>query len=260
MPDELKILFISDIVGKPGRKIFSFLLPKLIQKYKSDLIIANIENIAGGFGITVKTYKELENLADIFTSGNHIWDKKETLKNIDEMQKLIRPLNVHPSLPGEGYKIIKLKNIRVLVINLLGRVFMKPVDDPFQTIDSLLKTIQAEVKIVDFHAEATSEKEAMGWYLNGRVTAMIGTHTHVQTADERILNKDTAYITDVGMTGSLNGIIGFKKEEVIEKIVYGIPKRLETCKTNLHLNGVFIKCNLKGKAHFIERIDETMED
>lgn len=260
MPDELKILFIGDIVGKPGRKVFSYFIPCLIEKYKTDLVIVNMENIAGGFGITVKTYRELENLADVFTSGNHVWDKKETLENIDEMQKLLRPLNVHPSLPGRKYKILKVKGVRVLVTSLLGRVFMKPVDDPFQTIDSFLQEIEAEVKIVDFHAEATSEKEAMGWYLNGRVTAVIGTHTHVQTADEHILSKDTAYITDTGMTGSLDGILGFRKEEVIEKIVYGIPKRLETCKTNLHLNGVFIKCNLEGKAHSIERIDETMED
>ncbi len=260
MSDELKILFIGDIVGKPGRKVLSYLMPGLTEKYKPDLVIVNVENIAGGFGITVKTYRELEDLADVFTSGNHVWDKKETLENIDEMQKLLRPSNIHPSLPGRRYKILKVKGIRVLVTNLLGRVFMEPVDDPFRTIDSLLQEVEAEVRIVDFHAEATSEKEAMGWYLNGRVTAVIGTHTHVQTADERILSKGTAYITDVGMTGSLDGIIGFKKEEVIEKIVYGIPKKLEPCKENLHLNGVFIKCDLEGKAHSIKRIDEVMKD
>ncbi|TDT69166.1 hypothetical protein EV215_1508 [Hypnocyclicus thermotrophus] len=215
----MKILIIGDIIGKPGRKILYEFLERKKEEY--DFIIVNGENSAAGFGITTKIADEFfEYGIDVITSGNHIWDKKEIYKYLDENNALLRPLNYPKSVPGSGYIIKESKNgEKIAVVNLQGRVFMPLVDSPFEVIENILNEIKKEtdIIIVDFHAEATSEKVALGWFLDGKVKAIYGTHTHIQTADNRILSEGTAYITDIGMTGSHDSIIGMTIESVLPK-------------------------------------------
>ena len=255
---EMNILFIGDIVGKPGRQSLRSLLPLLVEQHSIDVVVANVENAAGGMGVTREVAESILDIGvDVMTSGNHIWDKKEALKYIELEPRLIRPAN-YPDAPGSGHYVAQTAGgVAIGVINLMGRVFMNPLDNPFKVIRRELDLIRdrASVVLVDFHAEATSEKLAMGWYLDGDVTAVVGTHTHVQTADERILPKGTAYITDVGMTGPHDSIIGVERGPVLDRFLTGRPSRFETASTNLRLNAVVISSDpSNGRASKIERV------
>ncbi len=262
MESAVKVLFIGDIFGQPGRRIVKEALPKLVEKYLPDLILANAENAAAGFGITPPLVEELLDLGiAVLTSGNHIWDKKEILSYLTEHSdgRLLRPANYPAQTPGQGFYMGKTRNgTDYAVMNLQGRVFMPSIDCPFRTADTLLERIPSEVKIriVDMHAEATSEKLAMGWYLDGRVTAVIGTHTHVPTADERVLPQGTAYITDLGMTGPYDSVIGIEKQAVIQKFLNQIPARFEVAKGDVRLCAVLIETSSdSGRALSIQRIE-----
>jgi len=253
------ILFIGDIVGKAGRRAISALVQDIIKDYNVNFVIANGENAAGGNGITAEIADKLFSSGiDVLTSGNHIWQKKEIIEYIRHENRLIRPLNFSPDAPGMGSYITKTAgDVTVAVINVAGRVFMDTYSCPFRTIDQEIERLHQKVDIivVDFHAEATSEKKALGWYLDGRVGAVIGTHTHVQTADERILPQGTAYITDVGMTGAIDSVIGVKKELVIQKFLTYMPVRFEISTRNPLLEGAIVRLDTKqGIALQIERI------
>jgi len=240
----LRIVFIGDISGKFGRNFLGKALPLIRIKYGPDIVIANGENAAGGLGITRQTAMEIfDSGVDVITGGNHIWDKREALVLLKENSRIIRPLNFPPATtPGKGHYVFQTRdNCEVLVINAQGRVFMEPVvDNPFLYIDALLETSTQKIIFVDFHAEATAEKQAMGFYLDGRVSAVIGTHTHVQTADLRILPKGTAYMSDVGMTGAFDSIIGMKPEPVIRRFLTGINQRYEVAEKNVVLDMAII--------------------
>ena len=226
----MNILMIGDVVAKPGRVAVLERIQDLREQYNVDLAIMNAENLAGGFSVTPSLCDQLFNSGiDVMTSGNHIFDKKEAIPYIAKQPRLLRPANYPPNTPGSGIWTGVIKGTPVAVINLMGRVFMPPSDDPFRAADLLLKSLPAEtkVRVVDVHAEATSEKAALGWYLDGRVSAVVGTHTHVQTADERLLPQGTAYLTDLGMTGSYSGVIGMNKEDVIARFTSAIARRAE---------------------------------
>jgi len=260
----LRILMIGDIVGRPGRTIVREKLLYLKNKYEVDFVIANGENAAGGNGITEKIAQELFiSGIDFLTMGNHVWDNKDVFNFIETENRMTRPAN-YPIAPGKGYQIVQVgKGPMIGIINISGRTFMPPLDCPFKTADNIIQKISSVTNIilVDFHAEATSEKIAMGWYLDGRVTLVAGTHTHVQTADEKILTNGTAYITDVGMTGPINSVLGIEKEKVINKFVAQMPVRFEVAKGPAELNGILVDINeLTGKALAIERIRESMEN
>jgi metallophosphoesterase (TIGR00282 family) len=260
----VKLLFIGDIIGKPGRQVISRELHRLVDRYMVDLVIANGENAAGGFGITEETANELYKCGiDVLTSGNHIWDKKDSLNFINRAEKLLRPANYPDGTPGRGSALFTTAGgAKVAVLNLEGRVFMNNLECPFRTADREISQLYTETPIifVDFHAEATSEKASLGWYLDGRVSALIGTHTHIQTADERILPGGTAYLTDAGMTGGFDSVIGVKKEEAITKFLSQLPVKFDVAKNNLRLNGVVIVVDEQtGKALSIERINICCE-
>jgi len=257
----VKILYIGDIFGRPGRNIVKERLPELMAEYSPDLVLANGENAAAGFGITPKLVDELLALGiAVLTTGNHIWDKKDIFPYLAEHADgpLLRPANYPPQVPGRGLYLGKTRaGLEYAVINLQGRVFMATTDCPFRAADTLLESVPESVKIrfVDMHAEATSEKLAMGWYLNGRVTAMVGTHTHVPTADEMVLPGGTAYITDLGMTGPYESVIGVDKDIVIRKFLSQIPERFEVASGDIRLCGVLVEADAEtGRAVSIERI------
>ena len=257
----MRILFIGDVFGQPGRRLVKELLPALAGEYAPDLVLANGENAAGGFGITPPLVEELLDLGiAVLTSGNHVWDKKEIYAYLNEHSdgRLLRPANYPQSAPGHGLYLGKTRSgFGYGVLNLQGRIFMSSIDCPFRTADEQLAKIPAEVKIriVDIHAEATSEKVSMGWYLDGRVTAVVGTHTHIPTADETILPRGTAYITDLGMTGPYDSVIGIDKQAVIQKFLSQLPARFEVAKGDLRLNAVLIEADpLTGRALSIQRI------
>jgi len=257
----MKILFIGDIVGQPGRRAVKETLPSLVADHAPDLIVANAENAAAGFGITPPLVEELLDLGiAVLTSGNHIWDRKEILSYLagHHEARLLRPANFPQTTPGTGLYLGETgTGVRWAVLNLQGRVFMSSIDCPFRTADALLEQLPADVKvrIVDMHAEATSEKMAMGWYLDGRVTAVIGTHTHVPTADETILPQGAAYVTDLGMTGPYNSIIGIEKEAVIRKFLNQIPVRFEIARDDVRLSACLIEADpATGRALSIRRI------
>jgi hypothetical protein len=256
----VNILFIGDVIGKPGRQAVSRELHRLVDQYRLDLVIANGENAAGGFGITEETAKDLfKSGINFLTSGNHIWDKKDSLEFITREERLLRPANYPPGTAGRGSAVVRTPGgAKVGVLNLEGRVFMNNLDCPFRTADREVARLREETPIifVDFHAEATSEKTSLGWYLDGRVSALVGTHTHVQTADERILPGGTAYLTDAGMTGAFDSVIGVRKDEPIEKFLTQVPVKFEIAKNNLRLNGVVITVDEgSGRAVGIERVN-----
>jgi len=256
----MKVLFIGDVIGKPGRRVLRDLLRRIIEEKAIDLVIANCENAAGGFGVTRDIVEELYGYRiDVLTSGNHIWDKKEIDDFIGEYRTLLRPANYPDGSLGRGSVVVETDNgVPVAVINLEGRVFMKPLDCPFRTAEREIEKVRAKAKIViiDMHAEATSEKQALGWFLDGRVSAVVGTHTHVQTSDERILPEGTAYITDVGMTGPCDSVIGIKKDIIIRKFLTSVPARYEVAKQNVWLQSVIITIdNETGKGTHIERLN-----
>jgi metallophosphoesterase (TIGR00282 family) len=249
-----RILFIGDISGRYGRRFLSKALPTIKIKFNPDVVIANGENSAGGLGITSKTAKEIfEAGVDVITSGNHVWDKKEAIVLLNEDHRIIRPINYPEIVPGKGYYVFRTRGnhqTEVMIVNLQGRVFMEPVvDNPFLCIDRFLHQVQQKIIFIDFHAEATAEKQALGFYLDGRVSAVLGTHTHVQTADLRILEQGTAYQSDVGMTGSLDSIIGMKRDPVIRKFLTGINQKFEVAKKNIIMDMVVLDIDEKtGKA------------
>lgn len=255
----MKVLFIGDIVGRPGRRAVRRLLPDMLASANVDLVIANCENAAAGFGVTRETIDELlESRIDILTSGNHIWDKKEVLGFIDEYPVLLRPANYPAQAPGRGSIITSTKTgVPIGIVNLVGRIFMPPADCPFRTAEREIEYLKKQTKIIiiDFHAEATAEKIALGWFLDGRVSAIIGTHTHVQTADERILPHGTAYITDAGMTGPFDSVIGTRKEIVIERFLFLMPNKFDVAKGDVRLQGVTIEIDEDtGQATSINRL------
>jgi hypothetical protein len=261
----MKILFIGDIVGKPGRRAVSEFVPSLISERKIDLVIANCENAAAGFGVTREIVEELYgSRIDVLTSGNHIWNKKEVLDFIGDYETLLRPANYPATTPGSGAVLIPTtKGEYVGVLNLAGRIFMHPVDCPFVTAKNKIAELKAKTKviIVDIHAEATSEKRAMGWYLDGEVSAVLGTHTHVQTADEEILPQGTAYISDVGMTGPFDSVIGVKKETIIERFLTQMPNKFDVAKGDNRMQGVILDIDaISGKANSIERISIKLKE
>ena len=253
------ILIIGDIIGSPGRRAVKELLPGLKQQYGIDFVIANGENVAGGLGLTLATAEELFNTGvDVITSGNHIWAQKEIVPYLDSEMPILRPLNYPPGVPGRGYLTF---NNRVVVVNLIGRTFIGNFDCPFRAMDKLLAGLETKpaVIIVDFHAEATSEKMALGRYLDGRVSAVLGTHTHVGTIDARLLPQGTAYVTDIGMTGPTNSIIGDDTEDVLSRFLTMIPNRLSVGKGKVTFNSILVTVNEEtGKATGIERVDREV--
>ena len=253
----MKILFIADIVGEPGRAVIAKGLPGLFGRENPDLIIANAENSAGGKGLTSPIAKELFSLGiDVITLGNHTFDRKEIENTIDD-PKVLRPANYPPGVPGKGWNIYKTKSgHKVAVINIMGRVYMPVIDDPFRAVSDIIDKVKAETKIifVDFHAEITSEKQTMGWFLDGRVSACVGTHTHIPTADERVLPGGTAYLTDAGMTGPAEGVIGMDKEIILKKYLTGIPQHFSVAKGGSLMQGCVVEINESdGKAKSIKR-------
>lgn len=265
MPNSIRILFVGDVVGKPGRSGIRHLVPEIVDSQGINLVIANAENAAGGIGVTSRVADELlSNGVQVLTSGNHVWAKKEIMEYLSGGQaKLIRPANYPPGLPGRGSTVIRTPDgTPVAILNLQGRVYMENLDCPFRTAEKEIEALRARAKIiiVDFHAEATSEKVAIGWFLDGRVSAVLGTHTHIQTADERILPGGTGYITDVGMTGAVDSVIGMKKEIAIERFLTQVPHKLEVAKKNIQLQGVVLEIEEEtGVCLSIERINLGLE-
>ncbi len=254
-----KALVLGDVVGRPGREVIEKQLPAFIQKEGIHFAVANGENASGGSGITPEVAKRLlASGLDVITTGDHVWKKKEVIQLLEAEPRILRPANYSPMAPGKGWAVVESHmGIPVGVINLLGRVFMQPVDCPFRAADEVLREIsgKAKVIIVDMHAEATSEKIAMGWYLDGRVSAVVGTHTHVQTADERILPNGTAYITDLGMTGPYKSILGRDIDKVLKAIVTQMPTRFEVAEKDVRMSGAIITVDSStGKALEIKRI------
>lgn len=261
----MRILFIGDIFGRPGRDIAHRAIPALVKQYDLDLVVANVENSAAGFGVTGDIAETiLKSGVDVMTSGNHVWDKKEVLEYIPRQPKLLRPANFPAGVPGRGSWIGATRTgEQAAVINVMGRIFMAPLDDPFAVVLREVEAARARARviIVDFHAEATSEKVAMGWHLDGRVTAIFGTHTHVQTADERLLPKGTAYLTDVGMTGPHDSVIGVQVEAALGRFVNGMPARFEAASGGARLNAIVITADsATGKASAIERLNFSSGD
>jgi metallophosphoesterase (TIGR00282 family) len=260
----MKIFFIGDIVGKPGREALELNLPQILESHGIDLCIANAENAASGNGITPRLGEELLSLGiDVLTSGNHIWDKKEVLAYFDQQPKLLRPANYPPTTPGKGlFTGTTRSGHPFAVVNLQGRVFMPSIDCPFRTGDELLARLGDTFKVIfiDFHAEATAEKQAVGYYFDGRVSAIVGTHTHVVTADEQVLPKGTAYISDAGMTGPHDSIIGVKTEIILPKFINHLPARFDTATGDVRINGVEVEVDEgTGRALRIERFSRKVQ-
>ncbi|MDP3790146.1 MAG: TIGR00282 family metallophosphoesterase [Candidatus Omnitrophota bacterium] len=259
----MKVLFIGDIVGSPGRRAVKELVPKVVKKEKIDFVVGNAENAAGGSGVTPDIAEELFSYGlDVITSGDHIWKKKEILEVLDAEHRLLRPANYPPGAHGSGWGVYTLKSgVKIGVINLVGRVFMECVECPFKTAREIVDKIRKETPIivVDMHAEATSEKIALAWYLDGMVSAIFGTHTHVQTADERIYPKGTAFICDVGMVGPHDSVIGRKAEQILTRFLTGLPTRFEMAEENVQLNGAIAVIDEKtGSALEIKRVNEKL--
>lgn len=254
------LLFIADVIGSPGRDVVRALLPGLRKRLDVHLVICNGENSAAGFGLTREVARELfEAGVDVLTGGNHLWDKKDSMDYLAEEPRLVRPANLPPGAPGEGWRVFKATDgTPVGVVNLIGRVFMKEADDPFRTADAALDALKDKCKVVlvDFHAETTAEKVAMGWHLDGRASALIGTHTHVQTADERVLPKGTAYLTDAGMTGGFDSVIGMDRKAALHRFLTLLPQRLTPAAGDLRLDAVLVQVEgATGKAQAIRRIE-----
>ncbi|MCR4440893.1 MAG: TIGR00282 family metallophosphoesterase [Peptococcaceae bacterium] len=259
----MRIMMVGDIVGRPGRKTVKELVKPYRKKYNLDVVIANGENAAGGNGLTQPIAREMYDAGiDVITMGNHTWDKKEILEFIEHDPLLIRPANYPPGTPGRGSVVLSLRGgLKLGVINLAGRVFLPPLDCPFRAAESIVREMRKETNliIIDFHAEATSEKIAFGWFMDGRVSAVVGTHTHVQTADERILPLGTGYITDVGMTGPRDSVLGVDKELVIRKFMSQMPTRFEVAGGPVQFNALLLDIDeSSGRTSKIERIDEKM--
>ena len=255
---EFRILFVADVVGHPGREAVKAILPGLKKEVAPDLTVVNGENAAGGFGLTAKIASELKSQgADVITSGNHVFAQKEFVGELPGLERVLRPANYPPAAPGQGSCVAEVAGHKVLVMNLIGRIFLDSLDDPFRAADAILAA-HPDVRIVfcDMHAEATSEKTAMGWYLDGRASAVVGTHTHIPTADARILSKGTAYVTDVGMVGPRDGCIGMDKDIVLQRFLTGVPNRFAVASGPVTFNSVLVNIDAStGRATSIQRID-----
>ncbi|SDI95333.1 TIGR00282 family metallophosphoesterase [Natribacillus halophilus] len=254
----MRLLFVGDVVGRPGRNMLESHLPQLKKRYKPQVTIVNGENAASGKGITEKIYKSMLGFgAQVVTLGNHTWARNDIFAFINEEPNLIRPINYPPGVPGNGQTSVNVNGQELVVINAMGRIFMEAIDSPFQALDKAVDEARKRTPFVfvDFHGEATSEKQAMGWFLDGRASAVIGTHTHIQTADERILPGGTAYLTDVGMTGPYDGIIGMERDEVMKKMQTALPAKFEVAQGRTQLNAAFMDIDDRtGNAVKIERI------
>jgi metallophosphoesterase (TIGR00282 family) len=255
---EFKILFVADVVGHPGREAVKAILPRLRKELNPDLAVVNGENAAAGFGLTAKLVAELRDSgADVVTTGNHVFAQKEFVTELPTLERVTRPANYPPDAPGKGWCRLEASGQQVLVMNLMGRIFVDPIDDPFRAADAILAE-HKDVRIVlcDMHAEATSEKTAMGWYLDGRVSAVVGTHTHIPTADARVLPGGTAYVTDVGMVGPRDGCIGMDKDVVLKRFLTGVPSRFVVASGIVTFNSVLVTISTpSGRATSIQRID-----
>jgi metallophosphoesterase (TIGR00282 family) len=264
MPVKIRILFLGDIIGRPGRRVIGRHLPPIIRKYSPTLMVANAENAAGGIGLTEPIGRELFSWMDVLTSGNHIWDKKEAVEYLGKEPRVLRPANYPEGNPGKGTYIWEGKDgQKVGILNLQGRVFMEPIDCPFRVADARIEELREEtpVILVDFHAEATSEKQGLGWYLDGRVSAVIGTHTHVPTADDRILPQGTAYISDVGMVGAYDSVIGIRRDQALQRFLTSRPQRFEPSKAGAILCGVVVDVDAEtGKAMWFESFVHSEEE
>ncbi|MBN2159669.1 MAG: TIGR00282 family metallophosphoesterase [Spirochaetes bacterium] len=257
MKQTLKILAVGDVVGRPGRQVLKDKLQGIVDTHRIDFIIVNGENSAGGKSITPDIAKEFLSLGvDAITTGNHVWDNSEVLKILDVEKALIRPANYPPGVKGHGYYLADRKGISICVMNLQGRLFMEPIDCPFQKFDALYAEVKdrADIIIVDLHAEATSEKQAFGWYVDGRASAVFGTHTHVMTADERVLPNGTGYITDIGMTGSFDSVIGVNKENSVKRFLTFTRVKFEVADGNCRVNAAVFEISKEGKTESVVRI------
>jgi metallophosphoesterase (TIGR00282 family) len=256
--DEFRILFVADVVGQPGREAVKAILPGMRRELEADVTILNGENAAGGFGLTAKLVSELRQAgADVITTGNHVYAQKEFVNELPALDNVVRPANYPPAAPGKGWCVFHANGHDVLVMNLIGRIFLDPLDDPFRAADAILAA-HPQVKIVfcDMHAEATSEKTAMGWFLDGRVSAVVGTHTHIPTADARVLPGGTAYVTDVGMVGPRDSCIGMDKNVVLQRFLTGVPNRFVVASGIVTFNAVLVTINgSTGRATSIQRVD-----
>jgi len=251
----MRVLFIGDVVGGPGRRGLAAAMPALRERHAPDLVIVNGENSAGGVGITEKTARDIfESGADVITNGNHTYRHREVYRYLDETETVLRPANYPHANPGRGHTIVEAGAMRVAVINLSGAVGLQVARSPFHEVDSLLERIEADAVVVDFHAEVTSEKVAMGWHLDGRVAAVFGTHTHVPTADGRVLPGGTAFISDVGMTGSRTSVLGVKPEQAIAALVTQMPARFETAEEDVWVMGAAVEINQRGLADSFEQV------
>jgi metallophosphoesterase (TIGR00282 family) len=263
--ERFRILFIGDVVGRPGRRALRALAPDLIEEERADFVIINAENSAGGFGFNRRSVAALFEVgADVLTNGNHTWDKAEALEIVDEEPRILRPENYPPGVPGHGYGVFEAKNgVQVGVLNLLGRVFMNAFDDPLRTGRRALEEMRADTPLlfVDFHAEATSEKAAFAYHVDGLATAVIGTHTHVPTADTRILPRGTAFQSDAGMTGGYDGVIGMGKEQSLQRFLGGIPVRFEPATGDLRLDAFVVDADPKtGRALDVRRVQKRLRE
>jgi metallophosphoesterase (TIGR00282 family) len=260
----MRILFIGDIVGRPGRLALSELLPRLRTQHRVDVAIANVENAASGFGLTESVGREILDCGvDVMTGGNHLWDKKGSEDYIGTEKRLARPANYPDATPGQRWVIHRVRDIRLGVLCLQGQVFMPPIDSPFQCLDELLEELEdmADIFVVDFHGEATSEKQAMARYADGRVSALVGTHTHVPTADERILAGGTAYVSDLGMTGPYDSIIGMEQDAVLRRFLTGMPSRFEVARDDARLSGLLVEIDVcSGRAVSVERVHVALTE
>ncbi len=259
----MNILFVGDVIGRPGREAVSACLPELVAEHSIDFTIVNAENAAGGLGVTPEVANELLAAgADCLTTGNHVWKHREFAEFAEREIRVLRPANYPPGAPGRGAQVYAAHSGSVGVLSVVGRVFMDALDCPFRAADKEIETLRGKTKVlvVDIHAEASSEKVALGWYLDGRVGAALGTHTHVQTADERVLPGGTAYITDVGMTGPRDSVIGIRREPVIQRFLTGMPHRFQVASGPVILSGVVVVVDTEtGKARSIERVSELIE-
>ncbi len=251
----MRVLFIGDVVGGPGRRGLATAMPVLKERHRPDLVIVNGENSAGGVGITERTADELFAAgADVITTGNHVYRHRDAYEFLDRAERVIRPANYPHANPGRGHTVVAAAGVRVGVINLSGAVGLQVARLPFHEADALVERIEADCLLVDFHAEVTSEKVAMGWYLDGRVAAVFGTHTHVPTADARVLPRGTAFISDAGMTGSRESVLGVKREQALEALITQMPVRFETAEEDVWVMGAAVEVNARGLADSIEQV------
>lgn len=251
----MRVLFIGDVVGAPGRQGLRIAMPGLRERYRPDLVVVNGENSAGGMGITEKTARAIFSAgADVITTGNHVYRHREAYDFLDREERVVRPANYPHANPGRGHVVVEADGMRVAVINLSGAVGLQVARSPFHEVDAILERIEADCSIVDFHAEVSSEKVAMGWHLDGRVAAVLGTHTHVPTADARVLPGGTAHISDVGMTGSRTSVLGVKPEQILTRFITQMPVRFETAEEDVWVMGVAVEVNRHGLADSIEQV------